>query len=324
MARGMLTNVRMTRRFTLQSRFVGMYHGQLSYCMALYVAKDRSLLEPVGWESVHASSLLELLIPRLLAQIIKALIRYWPVGNSHKAVLFLNEMEDLFDNVSLEHFSAVAMPLAKLLSRCIGGDQFQVAERALYMWNAESFCSFMLFSKELVEHVLPVLFPILFNAAVSHWHECVLHDAHSCVQSRSRDSLVFVGVVAAAVLYVCVVFLRGVAVDRGVSALAANVLSLYWDSVSAAARSWPWRVTVLIRCPQVKDLCSAEVDKLKEKHGPEAVSTFHTLIEQAAAERAYAESLEGQGGPGHYDEGAADEGMPPAMHPPGRGSAPHK
>lgn len=31
-----------------KSRMIGAYHGQLSYCMALYVAKDRTLLEPVS------------------------------------------------------------------------------------------------------------------------------------------------------------------------------------------------------------------------------------------------------------------------------------
>ena len=106
--------------------------------------------------------------------------------------MFLNEMEDLFDNVGVENFDVVAEPVAKHLTRCIAGDQFQVAERALYMWNAESFCAFMLFSKPIVTRVLPIIFPVLFCTADSHWHEyvsvsvwCVCVCARVCACSRS-------------------------------------------------------------------------------------------------------------------------------------------
>ena len=37
-----------------KSRMIGAYHGQLSYCMALYVAKDRTLLDPVRGSAVRA------------------------------------------------------------------------------------------------------------------------------------------------------------------------------------------------------------------------------------------------------------------------------
>jgi serine/threonine-protein phosphatase 2A regulatory subunit B' len=55
------------------------YHPHLSYCMALYASKDHELTR----------------------DIIIGLLKFWPFGNSQKQIMFLNELEDLFEYVQV-------------------------------------------------------------------------------------------------------------------------------------------------------------------------------------------------------------------------------
>lgn len=127
------------------------YHPQLSYCMALFVAKDHELSR----------------------DIIPALLRMWPVSHSPKAIMFLNELEDIFEYVQLADLQVFVVPLAKKLEQCVGGAQFQIAERALCLWHTPKFSSLMLENEEVRHAVLPVLFSALAKNAEGHWHEAV-------------------------------------------------------------------------------------------------------------------------------------------------------
>jgi hypothetical protein len=60
-----------------KARAIGAYHPQLSYCMALFASKDHTLT-------------------RL---IVRDMLRYWPFGCATKQIMFLNELEDIFDYV---------------------------------------------------------------------------------------------------------------------------------------------------------------------------------------------------------------------------------
>jgi serine/threonine-protein phosphatase 2A regulatory subunit B' len=62
-----------------KAKTIAAYHPQLSYCMALYVAKDHTLTR----------------------EIIPGLLRYWPFGSSTKQIMFLNELEDIFEYVQV-------------------------------------------------------------------------------------------------------------------------------------------------------------------------------------------------------------------------------
>lgn len=68
---------------------------------------------------------------------------------------------------------AIRLPLALRLNRTIGGQHFQVAERALLLWNSERFLSLMLENAANRGVVLPVLFPALFSNQEQHWHESI-------------------------------------------------------------------------------------------------------------------------------------------------------
>ena len=64
-------------------------------------------------------------------------MKYWPYGCSSKEILFLNELDDLFEHVDGSELAAapVAPKIYHRLGCCVGGKHFQVTERTLWLWN---------------------------------------------------------------------------------------------------------------------------------------------------------------------------------------------
>jgi hypothetical protein len=60
-----------------KARAIATYHPQLSYCMALFAAKDHVLTR----------------------DILIGILKYWPFGSAAKQIMFLNELEDIFEYV---------------------------------------------------------------------------------------------------------------------------------------------------------------------------------------------------------------------------------
>lgn len=124
------------------------YHQQLSYCITQYLEKD----------------------PKLADIILRGLIKYWPHTNSSKEVMFLNELEELLELTQSPDFAKVAEPLFRLIARCINSPHFQVAERALFLWNNEYIVSLIAKSRDVI---LPVLYPALEANTTKHWNSTV-------------------------------------------------------------------------------------------------------------------------------------------------------
>ena len=61
-----------------------------------------------------------------MLQVVPGLLKYWPFGNSQKQIMFINELEDIFEYVLEDDMPAVRLPLALRLNRTIGGQHFQV------------------------------------------------------------------------------------------------------------------------------------------------------------------------------------------------------
>lgn len=51
------------------------------------------------------------------------------------AVLFLNELEEILELIGPEQVERIYLPLFRALAKCVGSSHFQVAERALFLWN---------------------------------------------------------------------------------------------------------------------------------------------------------------------------------------------
>ncbi|KAK6453179.1 hypothetical protein FP744_10009431 [Trichoderma asperellum] len=129
---------------------LSMYHPQLAYCIVQFLEKDASLTEDV----------------------VLGLLRYWPKVNSTKEVMFLNEVEDIFEVMDPAEFAKVQEPLFHQLAKSVASPHFQVAERALYFWNNEYFCNLV---SDNVEIILPIMFAPLYENSKGHWNRRTIH-----------------------------------------------------------------------------------------------------------------------------------------------------
>merc|ERR1712178_249586 len=67
-------------------------------------------------------------------------------------------------------FQKVMEPLFRKLAACVSSPHFQVAERALYMWNNEYIMSLV---SENANVILPIMFPALYRNSKTHWNKTI-------------------------------------------------------------------------------------------------------------------------------------------------------
>lgn len=127
---------------------VSMYHQQLSYCVTQFVEKD----------------------PQLAEAVLSHILQYWPRTFSAKEVLFLNEVEEILEMVQAPEFMTIMKPLFARIALCVGSPHFQVAERALFLWNNEYIVSLIAQQRQ---EVLPLVFEALYTNSRAHWNSTV-------------------------------------------------------------------------------------------------------------------------------------------------------
>ncbi|KAF5799650.1 putative protein phosphatase 2A, regulatory B subunit, B56, armadillo-like helical [Helianthus annuus] len=127
---------------------IPMYHQQLSYCITQFVEKDCKLADTV----------------------IRGLLKYWPITNSSKEVMFLSELEEVLEATQPPEFQRCMVPLFRQISNCLSSSHFQVAERALFLWNNDHIENLI---KQNRKVILPIIFPALERNAKSHWNQAV-------------------------------------------------------------------------------------------------------------------------------------------------------
>ncbi|KAJ4979252.1 hypothetical protein NE237_010032 [Protea cynaroides] len=127
---------------------IALYHQQLSYCITQFVEKDYKLADTV----------------------IRGLLKYWPITNCQKEVLFLGELEEVLELTQSAEFQRCMVPLFRQIGRCLNSSHFQVAERALFLWNNDHIVG-------LIAQNRSVIFPIIFEALEKnikgHWNQAV-------------------------------------------------------------------------------------------------------------------------------------------------------
>jgi len=136
---------------------LSVFHQQLQYCVTQFVDKDSSLSVPV----------------------LSGLLKYWPVTNSSKEVLFLNELEELLELTQPEEFKMLLKPLFTQLSRAIGSFHFQVAERALFLWHNEYISGLIADHRQ---EILPIIYPVLHENSEGHWNLTVKNLTHNVLK----------------------------------------------------------------------------------------------------------------------------------------------
>jgi serine/threonine-protein phosphatase 2A regulatory subunit B' len=80
------------------------YHQQLSYCITQFVEKDCKLADTI----------------------IRGLLKYWPITNSSKEVMFLGELEEVLEATQPAEFQRCMVPLFRQIGRCLSSLHFQV------------------------------------------------------------------------------------------------------------------------------------------------------------------------------------------------------
>lgn len=127
---------------------ISMYHQQLTYCITQFVEKDYKLADTV----------------------IRGLLKYWPLTNCQKEVLFLGELEEVLEATQYSEFQRCTGPLFRQIGRCLNSSHFQVAERALFLWNNDHIVGLIAQNRRAV---LPIIFEALERNIQGHWNQAV-------------------------------------------------------------------------------------------------------------------------------------------------------
>ncbi|XP_011094501.1 serine/threonine protein phosphatase 2A 57 kDa regulatory subunit B' beta isoform [Sesamum indicum] len=128
---------------------VSSYHQQLSYCITQFVEKDYRLADTV----------------------IRGVLKYWPVTNCGKEVLFLGELEEVLEVTQSAEFQRCMVPLFRQIGRSLNSPHFQVAERALFWWNNEHIVGLIADNRRVI---LPIIFDALEKNIRGHWNQAIV------------------------------------------------------------------------------------------------------------------------------------------------------
>jgi serine/threonine-protein phosphatase 2A regulatory subunit B' len=131
-----------------KSRQLGLFHQQLLYCVTQYIEKDA----------------------KLAAVVVGGVLRLWPKENSNKELLFIQELEEVLELTTPGELRLFAKIVVKKLATLLTSSNFQIAERALFVWNNEAVNEVLASIKDIV---YPVLVPVLLENAKRHWNGSV-------------------------------------------------------------------------------------------------------------------------------------------------------
>ncbi|XP_022751700.1 serine/threonine protein phosphatase 2A 57 kDa regulatory subunit B' kappa isoform-like [Durio zibethinus] len=129
---------------------VGLYHQQLTYCVVQFIEKD----------------------PKLANSVIKGLLKYWPVTNSQKELMYISELEEILEMTSMAEFQKIMVPVFRRIACCLNSFHYQVAERAHLLWNNEHILNLITHNRQVI---FPLVFPALERNSQGHWNQAVLH-----------------------------------------------------------------------------------------------------------------------------------------------------
>ncbi|KAK7293602.1 hypothetical protein RJT34_16472 [Clitoria ternatea] len=133
---------------------IGVYFQQLSYCVTQFIDKE----------------------PKLATIVMRGLLKYWPATNSQKEVMFLGEVEEILEVINMVEFQRIMVPLFWRIGCCINSLHFQVAERALFLWNNDHIVNLIAHNRQVI---LPIIFPSLDRNVQSHWNPAVINLTHN-------------------------------------------------------------------------------------------------------------------------------------------------
>ncbi|XP_047971873.1 serine/threonine protein phosphatase 2A 57 kDa regulatory subunit B' beta isoform-like isoform X2 [Salvia hispanica] len=108
---------------------------------------------------------------RLADTVIRGVLKFWPVTNCGKEVLFLGELEEILEFTQSAEFQRCMVPLFRQIGRSLTSSHFQVAERALFWWNNEHIVSLIAENRSVI---LPIIFDALEKNIRGHWNQAII------------------------------------------------------------------------------------------------------------------------------------------------------
>ncbi|GAA0154908.1 protein phosphatase [Lithospermum erythrorhizon] len=129
---------------------LGVYFQQLTFCVTQFIEKD----------------------PTLCSGVISLILKYWPITNSQKEVMIIGELEEILEGIHMTEFQEIMVPLFWRIGCCIRSSHFQVAERALFLWNNDQIVDLIVHNLDVI---LPIILPALESNVQSHWNHGVLN-----------------------------------------------------------------------------------------------------------------------------------------------------
>ena len=124
----------------------GLYFDNLIRCSMLFLTKDSTLSIPL----------------------LEGILKYWPFANYVKETLFLQELPEVFEFCDAEKIQPLVNKLFKRVIKCISGSHLQVADRAMCLFESESFISII---KQYKTISFNMLVPCVNYLAANHWHQ---------------------------------------------------------------------------------------------------------------------------------------------------------
>ncbi|KAK7304190.1 hypothetical protein RJT34_15305 [Clitoria ternatea] len=140
---------------------VGIYHQQLTYCVVQFIRKD----------------------PTLASTVIMGLLKYWPVTNSQKELMFMGELEEVLELTGMDEFQKIMVLLFRRIACCLNSYHYQVAERAHSLCNNEHILSLVTQNRQVI---LPVVFAALVHNTQNHWNQAVLNQTQNMRKMLSQ------------------------------------------------------------------------------------------------------------------------------------------
>ncbi|KAK8604808.1 hypothetical protein V6N13_082279 [Hibiscus sabdariffa] len=151
---------------------LGLYFQQLSYCVSQFIEKE----------------------PKLCSTVVGGLLKYWPITNSQKELMFLGELEEILEAINMVEFQKVTVPLFWRIGYCINSFHFQsliafsfvgFSKLVRFSYLSYSYIAYFVGLKELMcwlgfqvmelVCIFEFLAKTLEKNAQNHWNHAVLN-----------------------------------------------------------------------------------------------------------------------------------------------------
>ena len=104
--------------------------------------------------------------PNLIINVFEEMYKYWPITSPQKQILFLNGIETLTEYANYDISRLFVPNICKIISFCFSDFNFCVCERALMLWENDTFMKIIAYNSCIS---FPLLLPAILKSATSHW-----------------------------------------------------------------------------------------------------------------------------------------------------------